>query len=131
MISNNTKIIATIGPSCNNPELINKMIKKGMNVARLNMAHALNNKEVIELVDIIRKESQNVGKHVSILMDIAGPKIRINLSQNKSELKIVKNSIYSLGYSKENQIRVNMDLNFKKVNNSKSLVKIDDGKIIF
>ena len=131
MISNNTKIIATIGPSCNNPDLINKMIKKGMNVARLNMAHAINNKEVKELVNIIRQESKNVGKHVSILMDIAGPKIRINLPQNQLELKIVKNTVYSLGYSNKSDIQINMDLNFKKLNNSKSLVKVDDGKIVF
>ncbi len=130
MISNNTKIIATIGPSCNNSELINKMIKKGMNIARLNMAHSTNDKEIVELVSIIRKEAQNVGKYVSILMDIAGPKIRINLP-SQSKLKIVKNTIYSLGYSIKNEIQINMDLNFKKVNNSKSLVKVDDGKIIF
>ncbi len=131
MILNNTKIIATVGPSCNNPTLINKMIKKGMNVARLNMAHSTNNKEVMELVNIIRQEAQNTGKYVSILMDIAGPKIRIDLPRNQSELKIVKNTIYSLGYSKENQIQINMNLDFKKINNSKSLVKVDDGKIVF
>ena len=34
-----TKIIATIGPSSNHPHIISRLIKKGMNVARLNMAH--------------------------------------------------------------------------------------------
>ena len=41
-----TKIISTIGPSCNNPNIISSLIKKGMDVARLNMAHTHKEKAV-------------------------------------------------------------------------------------
>ena len=45
-----TKIIATIGPSTNHPHLISRLIKKGMNVARLNTAHLIDEKSINELV---------------------------------------------------------------------------------
>ena len=65
MIVNKTKIIATIGPSSNDPEIIDKMIKKGMNVARINMAHIVNDKDVTSLVNTIRSQSSksNQEKH--------------------------------------------------------------------
>ena len=100
MILNKTKIIATIGPSSNNAQIINKMIKKGMNVARINMAHSADDREIASIVKNIRDESEKNNQYVSILMDIAGPKIRIDLSNKKIEnYKIVKNHIYTLGYS--------------------------------
>ena len=47
---NKTKIIATIGPSSNHPNIISKLIRAGMNVARINMAHC---KDKSHLSDII------------------------------------------------------------------------------
>ena len=47
---NKTKIIATIGPSTNHPHLINRLIKNGMNVARLNMAHKSTDNDVDDKV---------------------------------------------------------------------------------
>tara|TARA_Y100001970_G_scaffold32723_1_gene40576 strand:- start:94 stop:1512 length:1419 start_codon:yes stop_codon:yes gene_type:complete len=132
MIVNKTKIIATIGPSSNDPEIIDKMIKKGMNVARINMAHSVNDKDVTSLVNTIRSQSSKSNQHVSILMDIAGPKIRVNLTNNNDDhYKIVKNRIYTIGYTENNDMQINMDINFKKIKKTDSLVKIDDGKIIF
>ena len=108
---NKTKIIATIGPSSNNPSTINHMIKKGMNVARLNMAHNSDVKDVEKLVNIIRYESKKIDKHVGILMDIAGPKIRIDLSNIEAkQIKIIKNKTYTIGNSKVHDIPINMNI---------------------
>ena len=129
---NKTKIIATIGPSTNHPHLINKLIKNGMNVARLNMAHKSTDKDIENLVKNIRNEASKLNRHVGILMDIAGPKIRVDLSYLAGDkIEITKNHVYTLGFSKMNDISINVDLNFKKINDSKAFVKIDDGKISF
>ena len=131
-MSNKTKIIATIGPSSDHAHLINKLIKNGMNVARINMAHKSTNKVVGDLVETIRNESKKLNKHVSIMMDIAGPKIRVDLSNiSNEEIEITKGYVYSLGFSKMNDIPINLDLSFKKIDELNAFVKIDDGKISF
>ncbi|MBI65611.1 MAG: pyruvate kinase [Candidatus Marinimicrobia bacterium] len=129
---NKTKIIATIGPSTNQPHIIRNMIKKGMNVARLNMAHSSSNKSVENIVNLIREESNKLNQFVAIIMDIAGPKVRVDFSNNKNQdLKIIKNKIYTLGYLKSYDIQINMDINFGPIKDKQAFVKIDDGKIVF
>ena len=126
-----TKIISTIGPSSNHPHIISQMIKKGMNVARLNMAHLNKEDDLKSIINIIREESLKLNKYTGILMDISGPKIRTDLSSLKeNEISIVKGHIYTLGFSKMNDIPISMDVNFKSNSNPvNSFVKIDDGKI--
>ncbi len=126
-----TKIISTIGPSSNHPHIISRMIKKGMNVARLNMAHLNKEDDLKSIINIIREESLKLSKYTAILMDISGPKIRTDLSSLKeNEINIIKGHIYTLGFSKMNDIPISMDINFKSNTNPvNSFVKIDDGKI--
>ena len=127
-----TKIIATIGPSTNHPHLISRLIKKGMNVARLNTAHLTDENNIKELVNSIREESAKLNIHVSILLDLAGPKIRVDLSNiGDGTLKVSKNHIYNMGYSKMNDIPINLDINFKNSSGERAFVKVDDGKISF
>ena len=129
---NKTKIIATIGPSSNHPHIINKLIKKGMNVARINMAHQTSNKDIKNTINMIRKESQKANQHIGILMDIAGPKIRVDLSNiNKEKINITKGHVYSLGFSKMNDIPINMEIKFENSIGENAFVKIDDGNINF
>ncbi|MCL4499852.1 MAG: pyruvate kinase, partial [Chloroflexi bacterium] len=70
------KIVCTIGPSSRSIDVLSRMIEAGMDVARLNMAHgsAEDHKQTIEMV---REASESLGKTVAILMDLAGPKLRI------------------------------------------------------
>ena len=127
-----TKIISTIGPSCNSPNIISSLIKKGMDVARLNMAHIHKEKDLKSIIDVIRSESKKSGRNIAIMMDIAGPKIRVNFNnKDNSKLSVIKNYIYTMGYDSTNDIPINLDINFKGQYNSKALVKIDDGKISF
>ena len=127
-----TKIIATLGPSTDHPHMISRLIKKGVDVIRLNMSHLYNRKRVIELVDIIRQESRKNERHIGILMDIAGPKIRVDLSNiGNEELDIKKNHVYNLGFSKMNDIPINMDIKFNNSVDLNAFVKIDDGNVSF
>lgn len=71
-----TKIVCTIGPASESPEMVRKLIDTGMNIARLNFSHGTN-EEHLERIRTIRKAAKEAGKVVGILLDIQGPKIRL------------------------------------------------------
>src|SRR5512135_2996173 len=71
-----TKIVCTIGPASESPEVMKQMIEAGMNVARLNFSHGdfLAHKKVIEN---LRAASESLGRRIAIMADLSGPKMRI------------------------------------------------------
>ena len=71
-----TKIVCTIGPASSSPAILEKMIKAGMDVARLNFSHG-DYEEHGARIEHIRKLSAKLGRTVGILQDLSGPKIRI------------------------------------------------------
>ncbi|MEW5735995.1 MAG: pyruvate kinase [Thermodesulfobacteriota bacterium] len=73
-----TKIICTIGPSSQNPDVLARLIMGGMNVARLNFAHG-SYEEHAAKVATIRKVAADLNKPVAILQDLSGPKIRVGV----------------------------------------------------
>jgi pyruvate kinase len=81
------KIVCTIGPASNSPEMIERLIKSGMDVARLNFSHGTRD-EHNTIIRHIRECSKKLKKVVSILQDIQGPKIRTGiLKEGKTVLK--------------------------------------------
>src|SRR3954471_16502923 len=76
-----TKIVATIGPASRSPEMLERMIAAGMDMARLNFAHG-STEEHAETVQLIRGASENVGREIGILQDIPGPKLRLGPVDN-------------------------------------------------
>jgi pyruvate kinase len=85
---NKTKIVCTIGPASDSPEILERMLRAGMNVVRLNFSHGdfESHKETIQKV---RATSQAVEKRVAIMADLPGPKMRIGeFSQEPIELKV-------------------------------------------
>ncbi len=75
MFTRRTKIVCTIGPSCNSAEAIDALIDEGMDVARLNFSHGTH-EDHQRAVDAIREASRRHKKAVTILGDLCGPKIR-------------------------------------------------------
>src|SRR3954466_11545767 len=71
-----TKIVATVGPASREPEVLERMIDQGMDVARLNFAHG-EPEQHAETVERIRAAAENVGRVVGVLEDVPGPKLRI------------------------------------------------------
>lgn len=71
-----TKIVCTIGPASESPEIIRKLIQNGMSVARLNFSHGTR-KEHGDKIRTIRMVSEELDRPVAILQDLAGPKIRV------------------------------------------------------
>ena len=74
--SNKTKIVCTIGPASESPEIMEQMIRAGMNVARLNFSHGDfdSHKKIIEN---LRAVARATGQRVTIMADLPGPKMRI------------------------------------------------------
>jgi len=76
MPSRATKIVATLGPSSNQPDILEKMIAAGVNVVRLNFSHGTA-EDHIKLAGLVREAAQRVGREVAIMADLQGPKIRV------------------------------------------------------
>jgi len=71
-----TKIVATVGPASDPEEVLAELIKAGVDVFRLNMAHGTT-APAQERLDRIRKVSKELGVTVGVLADLAGPKMRL------------------------------------------------------
>ncbi|WP_121440557.1 pyruvate kinase [Salisediminibacterium halotolerans] len=70
-----TKIVSTIGPASESPEILTQLIESGMNVARLNFSHG-DYDEHKARIDGIREAAAKAGKTVALLLDTKGPEIR-------------------------------------------------------
>ena len=127
-MNTNTKIIATVGPSCDNKEVLQSMIDSGVNTFRLNMSHGDENSKR-KLYDLIKSLKTKTGKRPAILTDLAGPKIRIvglkeELVINENESIIVSNE----PHFKEDHLKVTGGIHFSNML-SGAEVLIDDGRI--
>jgi len=71
-----TKIVCTIGPTSQSPEIIQALVEYGMNVARLNFSHG-SLEEHEEKIRVIRSIADDLSQPVAVLQDLAGPKIRV------------------------------------------------------
>ncbi|WP_017379914.1 pyruvate kinase [Paenisporosarcina sp. TG-14] len=76
-----TKIVCTIGPASETPEILEQLIEAGMNVARLNFSHGNHEEHGIRITRI-REASKKTGKIVGILLDTKGPEIRTHQMEN-------------------------------------------------
>jgi pyruvate kinase len=71
-----TKIVATIGPASDSPEMIERLMRAGLNVARLNFSHGDFTKHG-EVIARIRAAARATGRRVAIMADLPGPKMRL------------------------------------------------------
>jgi pyruvate kinase len=75
------KIIATVGPACQEESVLRTLIQAGMDIARLNFSHG-SYADHHRIYHLIRKLSNEMGRPVSILQDLQGPKIRTGIVQD-------------------------------------------------
>lgn len=78
-----TKILATIGPASDSEEIIEELIRTGINGARLNFSHGTH-EEHASKIEAVRRLSKKVGREVAIVQDLQGPKIRLGDLVNNS-----------------------------------------------
>jgi pyruvate kinase len=77
-----TKIVCTIGPACSSGSVLKEMMRSGMNVARLNLSHG-NIEDHRKNIRRIRSLASQLGRVVTILIDLPGPKIRVGTLENE------------------------------------------------
>jgi len=78
-----TKIVATIGPSCDTQEMHKAMIEAGMNVARLNLSHGTHEKHR-QQIQSLRAAAKELGRNIAIMIDTRGIEIRTGLLEGDS-----------------------------------------------
>ncbi|MDY6782863.1 MAG: pyruvate kinase [Cyanobacteriota bacterium] len=71
-----TKVVATIGPASNSPDVIRKLIEAGMAVARLNFSHGSYDDHA-HTIELLREAAQEFDTPITLLQDLQGPKIRV------------------------------------------------------
>lgn len=76
-----TKIVCTIGPASESPEVLEELMIAGMNVARLNFSHGTHEEHAIRIATI-RDVANKLNKNIGILLDTKGPEIRTHSMQN-------------------------------------------------
>lgn len=127
-----TKIVATLGPSTDTPQIIEKMILEGVDVFRINFSHA-DHSEVKNRIKMIREISEKTQSNTSILADLQGPKLRIGkvkegVRVEPGDLVTFQNGENFLG----NKKKVHMNYkNFSRDVKPGERVLLDDGKLIF
>ena len=128
---NKTKIIATVGPACSSRSILSKLISSGVDVFRINFSHA-KHEDVERIVSDIKNLRIKHNKHVSILGDLQGPKIRLgsvneNTSLNKGDAITLTTRLVKNGNNEK--VSINYKDFAKDVKKGESVL-IDDGKII-
>ncbi|WKZ29656.1 MAG: pyruvate kinase [Patescibacteria group bacterium] len=107
-----TKIVCTIGPASSSPDVLERMVRAGMNVARLNFSHGTH-EEHAELIRTIRSAAHAVGEPVAILQDLQGPKIRAGvLPKEGVELKAGARVTFTTGESAVDAMRLPVTYEF-------------------
>ena len=71
-----TKIVATLGPACSEPDTLTRLLSAGVDVVRLNFSHGKAAGHV-ELAQLVRGIAQKLGREIAIMADLQGPKIRV------------------------------------------------------
>jgi pyruvate kinase len=89
-----TKVVATIGPATESPEMLEQLIRAGVDVFRVNFSHGTAGDHRQRARDI-RRVSEKVGRFVGILADLQGPKIRIEKFKNDF-VKLVEGQPFTL-----------------------------------
>ncbi|KYZ76990.1 pyruvate kinase [Anaerosporomusa subterranea] len=81
-----TKIVCTVGPSTDQPDVLNNMLAAGMNVARFNFSHG-NHADHAKRIAMVRAAAAKLGKPVALMLDTKGPEMRLgNFADGKVEL---------------------------------------------
>ena len=82
-----TKIVATIGPSSESEEMLEKLVKAGLNVARFNMSHGTYDEHLAK-INKIKALNKRLGTNVGLMLDTKGPEIRLGDFESEKVLLI-------------------------------------------
>ncbi len=126
------KIVATLGPACDDEAILESLIKAGINVARLNFSHGTHEQHAARIA-VIRALSERLNTTIGILQDLQGPKIRVGTLP--SPMQLFEGQRVTLYASEEDApdslgqvIPVDFRELFETVQNEERLL-LDDGRL--
>jgi len=126
-----TKIVATLGPACNDREIIKNMALAGVNVFRINFSHA--DYDVVKKnVNIIRSLNNELHFNIAILADLQGPKLRVGVMQDNVVLKKEDTFTFTTNMCEGTKEKAFMTYQqFPKDVEPGEHILVDDGKLMF
>jgi len=125
-----TKIVATLGPSSSSPEVLEQLVRAGVDVVRMNFSHGTAEDHKAR-ADGIRAAAAKVGRTVGILGDLQGPKIRVGkFAEGKITLVAGSNFILDAQCPMGNEERVGLDYkDLPKDVVGGDILLLDDGRL--
>ncbi len=126
------KIVATLGPACDREDMLEKLIRAGVNIARLNFSHGTHEQHAARIA-AIRAISDRLNVSVGILQDLQGPKIRIGKLPSPIQLyESQRVTLYTAGDEEPDAvghvIPVDFQQLFESVQTGERLL-LDDGRL--
>lgn len=129
-----TKIICTLGPACDDEELLKQMMLNGLDCARLNFSHGTHEEQKVRM-DRVKKLRDELGIPLPILLDTKGPEIRVRLFKDgKVNLKANQEFTFCHDYDlvgDETKVGLTYPDLAKYVNKPGTIILADDGKVSF
>ena len=125
-----TKIVATLGPACNKPDVLRRMLAAGVDVVRLNFSHGTA-KDHVELATLVREVARALGREVAIMADLQGPKIRIGRFAD-GKIELVPGATFILDAECERGDATRVGLDYRELVQDVgpgSMLLLDDGLI--
>src|SRR3954451_20606337 len=126
-----TKIVATLGPASSEPAILERMVRAGVDVVRLNFSHGTA-EDHLKRADLVKEISSKTGRTVAILWDLQGPKSRVGkFKDGKVTLEKARKFILDDNCSMGDAERVGLD--YKELPRDVepgAVLLLDDGKIV-
>jgi pyruvate kinase len=128
-----TKIVATLGPATEDPRVLERMVRAGLDVVRVNFSHG-QAEDHIKRVETVRQVARENGREIGVLADLQGPKIRTDrFADGKITLEEGERFILDTALAADAGTRERVGLSYKEL--PSDLVRgdtllLDDGKIV-
>jgi pyruvate kinase len=121
-----TKLVCTLGPASSSPDIIHSMVEQGMDMARINMSHG-SHEGHRKAAEAVRAAAEKVRRPVAILVDLAGPKIRVGDLDEPMELERGETVVMApMASAKPGEIPTNYAPLAEEIDEGKSVL-LDDG----
>ena len=127
-----TKIICTIGPASENKETLTRMVKAGMNVARLNFSHGTY-PEHQKKIDLIKEVRSELGVPLGIMLDTKGPEYRIRTFRN-GKITVKEGDTFTFTTDEVEGDETRVSVNYKGLVNDLSIgdrILVNNGLVVF
>ena len=127
-----TKVICTIGPACEDANVLSEMCYAGMNVARLNFSHG-SHEEHQKKIDLIKATREKLDMPIAIMLDTKGPEYRIGTFENgRIKLDDGDSFIFTTDdvVGNEKRVSVNYDKLMENLNVG-DIILVNNGLVIF